>query len=64
METKADLHKEFETDTTKGKKIVVFKERIIELFDKLMNSGEITDPNELAKLAQLRAKVEIELRDF
>lgn len=45
-------------------KIKDFKTSILEAFDSILSSGEITDETQLGNLARLRARVEIELKDF
>lgn len=45
-------------------KTLLLKDELLLLLDKLLNDSNITDPNKLQKLAQLRAKIDIELKDF
>jgi hypothetical protein len=44
--------------------ITILRPTLMGLFDKVLNSGDITDPEKLHKLAQLRARIDIELKDF
>ena len=58
--TKIDIYKQIKTqDKTKD-----FRENLMSLFDDMLKKAKITDQNKLAKLARLRAKIDIELKDL
>lgn len=41
-----------------------FKQALVDLLDSIMNEAGITDTVQLQTLARLRARVEIDLKDF
>jgi len=45
-------------------KTIDFRENLLNLFDDMLNSANITDPEKLQKLAKVRARIEIELKDL
>lgn len=61
---KADLYIELKKDTTDEPLINIVRDRVVELFDKLISEQDITDPVELGKIVKLRANTMIELKDL
>ena len=45
-------------------KTLNFKDNLLALFDAMLNRANITDQKKLAKLARIRATIDIQLKDF
>ena len=60
MEIRINLYDELLKDNTDDLSTIL-KPRLLELFDKLLSEGDVTDNSKLQVIARLRAKIEIEL---
>ena len=57
---KVDFYKEIKTQN----KTVDFRENLLDLFDKMLKQAKITDISKLSKIARIRARIDIELKDL
>ena len=60
MEIRINLYEELLKDNTDNLSTIL-KPRLLELFNKLLSEGDLTDNSKLQVIARLRAKIEIEL---
>lgn len=58
----ANLFNELKKDETEQDLYTLLGVKLVELFDTLLSSGEVTDGEKLKKIAQLRSKVIIDLK--
>jgi metal-responsive CopG/Arc/MetJ family transcriptional regulator len=58
--TKIDIYNQIKTED----KTIDLKENLLEFFNKLLKKAEIKDRSKLDKIAKIRSRIEIELRNF